>query len=283
MMTNVNDNLPDYIDHTAQKWNSIAESWHFWIPKMRKWYASATDLMMDWAHLEHGNRVLDIAAGDCDQSFEIARKVGSKGYVLAIDVADELLKIGIKAAREAGYENIEVRVMDGGNLDLPDNSFDAVVCRFALMYLSDPLSGLEGMNRVLRPNGRISLVVYGVNGSPEFSLAVSVVRKYLGLPEEEAVAHSLGEVEELQTILEMSGFVNIQISSLDIPIRMSSSEDCVRYLQATSPTINDLISKLSITEKEKIWDEVGQSLSTFEDEEGFELTHNVIVAAGSST
>jgi len=282
-MTNVNDNLPDYIDHTAQKWNSIAESWHFWIPKMRKWYASATDLMIDWAHLEHGNRVLDIAAGDCDQSFEIARKVGSKGYVLAIDVADELLKIGIKAAREAGYENIEVRVMDGGNLDLPDNSFDAVVCRFALMYLSDPLSGLEGMNRVLRPDGRISLVVYGVNGSPEFSLAVSVVRKYLGLPEEEAVAHSLGEVEELQTTLEMSGFVNIQISSLDIPIRMSSSEDCVRYLQATSPTINDLISKLSITEKEKIWDEVGQSLSTFEDEEGFELTHKVIVAAGSST
>jgi len=282
-MTNVNDNLPDYIDHTAQKWNSIAKSWHFWIPKMRKWYASATDLMIDWAHLEHGNRVLDIAAGDCDQSFEIARKVGSKGYVLAIDVADELLKIGIKAAREAGYENIEVRVMDGGNLDLPDNSFDAVVCRFALMYLSDPLSGLEGMNRVLRPDGRISLVVYGVNGSPEFSLAVSVVRKYLGLPEEEAVAHSLGEVEELQTILEMSGFVNIQISSLDIPIRMSSSEDCVRYLQATSPTINDLISKLSITEKEKIWDEVGQSLSTFEDEEGFELTHKVIVAAGSST
>ena len=282
-MTNVNDNLPDYIDHTAQKWNSIAESWHFWIPKMRKWYASATDLMIDWAHLEHGNCVLDIAAGDCDQSFEIARKVGSKGYVLAIDVADELLKIGIKAAREAGYENIEVRVMDGGNLDLPDNSFDAVVCRFALMYLSDPLSGLEGMNRVLRPNGRISLVVYGVNGSPEFSLAVSVVRKYLGFPEEEAVAHSLGEVEELQTILEMSGFVNIQISSLDIPIRMSSSEDCVRYLQATSPTINDLISELSITEKEKIWDEVGQSLSTFEDEEGFELTHKVIVAAGSST
>ena len=64
--------------------------------------------MIDWAHLEHGNRVLDIAAGDCDQSFELARKVGSKGYVLAIDVAEELLKIGINAAREAGYENIRL-------------------------------------------------------------------------------------------------------------------------------------------------------------------------------
>jgi len=283
MRPNIQENLPDHIDDTAQKWNTIAESWHSWISRMREWYTPATNLMLDWAHLEHGNRVLDIAAGDCDQSIEIARIVGPKGYVLAIDVAEELLKIGIKAAREAGYQNIEARLMDGGNLDLPDNSFDAVVCRFALMYLADPLRSLEGMNRVLRPNGQVSLVVYGVNGSPEFSLAVSVVRKYLGLEEEKAAAHSLGEVEVLHAIFEKGGFVNIQISSLDIPIRMASSEECVQYLQATSPTINNLISKLSVADKKKVWDKVDRSLEIFEAEKGIELKHKVIVAAGSST
>jgi ubiquinone/menaquinone biosynthesis C-methylase UbiE len=283
MMTEIRDNLPDQINLTAQKWNTIAKSWHLWIPRMREWYAPATNLMIDWVHLENGNRVLDIAAGDCDQSIEIANVVGSNGYVLAIDVAEELLKIGIKAAHAAGYENIEARVMDGGKLDLPDNSFDAVVCRFALMYLSDPSSGLEGMNRVLRPNGWISLVVYGVNGSPEFSMAVSVVRKYLGLQEEEAAAHSLGEVEGLRAILEKSGFVNIQIRSLDVPIRMASSEDCVQYLQATSPTINELISGLSTSEKKKVWEEVDRSLRIFESEKGFELKHKVIVAAGRAS
>lgn len=282
-MINVQDNLPDHVDDSAQKWNTIAESWHSWIPRMREWYAPATNLMLDWSQLEYGNRVLDIAAGDCDQSLEIARRVGPNGYVLAIDVAEELLEIGIKAARDAGYQNIDAKIMDGGTLDLPDNSFDAVVCRFALMYFADPLRSLEGMNRVLRSNGRVSLVVYGVNGSPEFSLAVSVVRKYLGLDEEKAAAHRLGEVEVLQTIFEKAGFVNIQMSSLDIPIGIASSEECVQYLQATSPTINDLISKLPITEKKKVWAQLDRSLKTFEGEEGFKLKHKVIVAAGKSS
>ena len=57
MMTKVQDNLLDHIDNSAQKWNAIAESCHFWIPRMREWYAPATNLMIDWAHLEHGNRL----------------------------------------------------------------------------------------------------------------------------------------------------------------------------------------------------------------------------------
>lgn len=281
-MTNSQDNLTGHLNTTAQKWNTIAESWHDWTPRMREWYAPATKLMIDWSRLESGSRVLDIAAGDCDQSIEIARIIGPKGYVLAIDVAEDLLKIGLEAAREAGYENIETRVMDGGNLVLPDNSFDAVVCRFAFMYFSDPLHSLAGIHRVLKPNGHFSLVVYGDNGSPEFSTAVSTVRKYLGLTVEQAAAHSLGEAEGLRALLGKGGFDNIQIKSLDLPIRMTSSEECVRYLQATSPTINELISKLSKAEKKKVWDDVDRSLKIFESEKGFELLHKVIVAAGSS-
>ena len=129
----------------AQAWNAIADGWHAWIPLMREWYAPATELMLDLARIDVGSRVLDIAAGDCDQSMAAARRVGSQGYVLAIDVADGLLEIGAQLAWEAGFQNIETRVMDGGNLDVPDHSFDAVICRFALMYLPDPVSGLRGM------------------------------------------------------------------------------------------------------------------------------------------
>ena len=113
---------------------------------MREWYAPATTLMLDLARIDVGNRVLDIAAGDCDQSMAAARRVGATGYVLAVDVADRLLATGARLAREAGFQNVETRVMDGGNLELPDASFDAVICRFALMYLPDPILGLRGMN-----------------------------------------------------------------------------------------------------------------------------------------
>jgi len=277
------NNLPNSPSSTAKKWNSIAKSWHSWIPRMREWYTPATDLMLELAHIERGSRVLDIAAGDCDQSMAIASRVGPDGYVLAIDVAEKLLEIGAKSARDAGFQNIETRVMDGGNLDLPDHSFDSVICRFALMYLPDPVSGLRGMNRVLRHDGRVSLVVYGVNGSPEFSLAVSVVRKYLGLPEVKAAAHSLGEIEVLQQSLEKGGFLGIEIRSLDIPIHMASAEECIHYLQATSPTLKELTSTLSSSEQKKVWHEVQQALNVFEGTQGLEFSHKIIVAAGSST
>ena len=107
---------------------------------MREWYLPATDLMLDLARLEVGSRVLDIAAGDCDQSIAASRRVGPTGHVLAIDIAEELLVLGGRFARESGFQNIETQVMDGGNLDLPDDSFDAVICRFALMYLDDPVA-----------------------------------------------------------------------------------------------------------------------------------------------
>lgn len=278
-----NTNLPDSTDITAQKWNSIAESWHSWIPRMREWYAPATDLMLDMARIEPGNRVLDIAAGDCDQSMEIADLVGPNGYVLAIDVAEKLLEIGAQFAREAGFKNIETRVMDASKLDLPDNSFDAVICRFALMYLPDAVSGLGGMNRVLRRDGRVSLVVYGVDGSPEFSLAVAVVRKHLGLPEVKAAAHSLGEIEVLQQSLEKAGFLEVETHALDLPIHIASAEECIHYLQATSPTLKELISPLPSSEQKNVWDQVQKALHIYEGAQGLELNHKVVVAAGSST
>jgi SAM-dependent methyltransferase len=275
-------NSQESIVREAEAWNSIADGWHAWIPNMRAWYAPATDLMLDLARIEVGNRVLDIAAGDCDQSMAAAKQVGPTGHVLAIDIAEELLGLGAKFAREAGFQNIETRIMDGGNLDLPDDSFDAVICRFALMYLDDPVGGLRGMKRVLKPNGRVSVVVYGVNGSPEFSRAVSVVRQRVGIPQAQSPAHSLGEEAVLRQSLAEGGFTEIAIHALDLPMRMASAEECVRYLQATSPTLKELTSPLSQDERKAVWKEVQKALTIYEGEKGFEIIHKVIVAAGSA-
>ena len=276
-------NPPGSTGREAQAWNAIAESWHSWIPMMRKWYAPATDLMLDLARIGVGSRILDIAAGDCDQSMAAATRVGPQGYVLAVDVSKGLLEIGAQFARDAGFRNIDTRVMDGGNLDLPENCFDAVICRFALMYLPDPEAALRGMKRVLKADGRVSLVVYGTSGSPEFSRAVSVVRRHLRLSETPSPAHSLGELAALEQALAEGGFAGIEIHPMTLPIRMASAEDCVRYLQATSPTLKELTSTLSPDDRKVVWDDVQKALTAYEGNDGFEVLHEVIVAAGTAT
>lgn len=266
----------------ARAWNSIADGWHAWIPRMREWYLPATELMLDLAHLTVGSRVLDIAAGDCDQSIAAAGRVGPDGRVLAVDVAEDLLEIGARFAREAGIRNIETRVMDGGDLDFPDASFDAVICRFALMYLPDPVNALRGMKRVLRGGGRVSVVVYGVNGSPEFLVALSAVRRQLGLPQTRPRADGLGEPAVLEATLTAGGFRDVEVHALILPIRMASADDCVDYLQATSPTVKELTAPLPEDERQQVWDEVRAALSVFVSDGGFEVEHKVLVAAGGT-
>ncbi len=59
----------------SERWNAIAEGWHQWIPMMREWYAPATELMLDLAQIGPGSHVLDVAAGDGDQSLTAAARV----------------------------------------------------------------------------------------------------------------------------------------------------------------------------------------------------------------
>lgn len=269
--------------YEAERWNVIAEGWHQWIPKMRAWYAPATELMLDLAGIGPGSRVLDIAAGDGDQSLAAATRVGPNGYVLAIDRANELLSIAEQSAREAGLSNLETRLMDGENLELPNASFNAVICRFALMYFTNPIRGLQGMKRVLKPGGRVSVVVYGENGSPEFTLALSTVRRWIGLIDQDSksAAHSLGMPGVLEQILTTAGFRQAEAHALTLPVRMSSTAECVHYLQNTSPTLRELLLSFSPEERTDAWQAVEKALSEFESPIGFEVYHRVLVAAGS--
>lgn len=263
-------------------WKGVAEGWHRWTPRMREWYAPVTSLMLDLARIGPGGQVLDVAAGDGDQSLAAAKRVGPGGYVLATDPAAELLDFAQSSAEQAGAENLETRVMEAENLDLADGSFDAVICRFGLMFFADLDRGLGEMNRVLRRGGRVSLVVYDVEGSPEFSLAVSVVLRHLGLPEDQTSATGLAGQGVLEQILEKAGFGEVEVHKLTLPIRMASVGECVTYLEDTSPTLRGILSSSSPEERQKAWAEIEQALSKFQTPTGFEVDHRVLIAAGTA-
>jgi ubiquinone/menaquinone biosynthesis C-methylase UbiE len=75
----------------------------------------ATQMMLDLAEVRTGSRVLDVAAGTGDQTLLAAERVGPTGFVLATDISASMLKLAADAAREAGFTNVETRVMDAEN------------------------------------------------------------------------------------------------------------------------------------------------------------------------
>ncbi|MHA2171337.1 MAG: class I SAM-dependent methyltransferase, partial [Candidatus Kariarchaeaceae archaeon] len=130
-----------------------------------------TNQMLDMADVQEGHSVLDIAAGDGDQSLKAAKRVGSNGYILATDISTKLLDYASKSAKDLGYDHLETRLMDAGKLELEDDSFNAVICRNGLMLLPKLSNVLSEIFRVLKPGGKLSAMVFSL---PERNPWISV-------------------------------------------------------------------------------------------------------------
>ena len=118
-----------YKNAQREQWNKDGAAWRRWSPTLDRWYGDMTRQMLDLARIQPGQRILDIAAGAGEPAVSAAERVGPGGYVLATDISEGIVELALQVARERGLQQIETRAMDGEKLDLPDDSFDAVLCR----------------------------------------------------------------------------------------------------------------------------------------------------------
>jgi SAM-dependent methyltransferase len=76
--------------------------------------------------------------------------------VFGIDMAEVMVEETTAALKEAGLANATMGVMDGERLAFPAESFDAVLCGFAIFFL-DIKRALSEFYRVLRAGGRVAV------------------------------------------------------------------------------------------------------------------------------
>ena len=97
-----------------------------------------------------GLHICDLACGQG----AVARKIAQCGAeVVGVDLSTELLKI---AEREEQAEPLGVTYLQGNAEklgQLPDETFDGVICNMSLMDISDLAGALHAVRRVLRASG----------------------------------------------------------------------------------------------------------------------------------
>lgn len=113
--------------------------------------------LVDLAGVRRGARVLDVATGTGAILLTAAERIGDDGYLVGVDVSEEMLTRAASAIRARGLMNAEVQVMDAQRLTF-QGEFDYVFCGFALSSLPDVSAALTGVARALRPAGRVGLV-----------------------------------------------------------------------------------------------------------------------------
>ena len=269
---------------TREQWQAAAAAWDRWGPTLHDWLGPATELMLDLAGIGPGHQVLDIAAGAGEQTLAIARRLGPEGAVLATDLSPNILEFAQAAALRAGLQNVKTQVMDGETLELPDDSFDAVLSRVGLIYFPDQPKALSGMKRVLKPGGRIGAITYS---SPEnnkfFSVPVSIIRRRAQLPPPlpgQPGPFSLGGPGILENAYKEAGFRDIQVRVVPSPLRLPSAADCVRFERESFGALHQMLAGVPESERPSVWDEIERELRSFEGPDGFVGPCEMVVAVG---
>jgi ubiquinone/menaquinone biosynthesis C-methylase UbiE len=115
----------------------------------------------EWACSQAEGDVLEIAAGTARNLAHYPEGVRLTGIELSPEMAD----LGRERARELGRE-IDLRVGDAEHLDIPDESFDTVVCTYGLCTIPDDRAAIREAKRVLRPGGRLLLAEHVRSPNP---------------------------------------------------------------------------------------------------------------------
>jgi ubiquinone/menaquinone biosynthesis C-methylase UbiE len=123
------------------------------------------DQIMDAMGIADASIVADIGAGSGWFTIRLARRVGPRGLVYAEDVQKEMITA---LSRRVGREGLgNVRTVLGLNNDpqLPPNSCDAVLVVDAYHEIEDRVSMLSSIARALKPQGRIGVVDFKLDGT----------------------------------------------------------------------------------------------------------------------
>jgi ubiquinone/menaquinone biosynthesis C-methylase UbiE len=274
-----------YKQTTREQWQTASEAWHRWGPTIEKWLGPVTEDMLNMAGIKSGDRVLDVAAGAGGQSLAAARRVGAGGYVLATDISPNILDYAAHEAEKNGFKNIKTQVLDGENLEVEPDTFDAVISRVGLIYFPDQQKALRGMYQALKPGGRVAAIVYSTaENNKFFSIPVSVIRRRAQLPPPlpgQPGPFSLGNPGVLEEAYKKAGYRDIQIRAVPTPLRMASVEQYLRFARESFGALHQMLANISSeAEREDVWKEVEQQLAQFQGANGFEGPCELVIGVG---
>jgi SAM-dependent methyltransferase len=222
-------------DQAPDLWSTIAKDFDLADRRFSRRFA---DDVLDCAGLQPGEHLLDVAAGTGALAFAAAERGAN---VVATDFAPGMVEQMHARIHDESIANVETRVMDGQDLDLPDNSFDVATSQFGLIFFPDRSRGFRELYRVLNPGGRCVVSSWS-----------SVDRNQLDGPLLEAVqlagagplpwpgpppALSLSDPEEFQREMEDAGFKQVVISKATHPFTCDSPDAVWAELKSTVPVI----------------------------------------------
>jgi ubiquinone/menaquinone biosynthesis C-methylase UbiE len=268
-----------------RQWEAAAPGWARWESVVASGLIEATDTMLDMAGVETGKLVIDLACGAGSQTIQAARRVGPSGRIVASDISPTMLEHVQSNAERAGLHNIETLASAAEDLALTPDKFDAAICRLGLMLFPSPGQALDAVRTALKPRARFAALVFTTPANNRFMAEpMQILLRHAGKPPPapgQPGIFALGASGTLRKLFEDRGFDDLQTATVCAPFRLASAADALEMMRQAFGAYRAVISGSDHATQAAAWEEVGEYITRFETDAGFEIELEFIIGSGA--
>jgi SAM-dependent methyltransferase len=173
-------------------------------------------------------RVLDIGCGTGSTTLAIARQLGAKGTAVGLDISEPMIAL---AKQRAELESAPPRFIcaDAQTHAFEPNGFDMIASRFGVMFFDDPVRAFANLRGAATSGAELKAIAWRAAAENPFMTAAERAAAPF-LPEiparqaDEPGQFGFADRHRVHSILEKSGWTDIDIQRLDVPCTLPESE-----------------------------------------------------------
>jgi ubiquinone/menaquinone biosynthesis C-methylase UbiE len=214
--------------HVREMWAAVADGWEAHADFVEARGAELTQQLLSATEASPGDHVLELACGAGDVGLAAAPLV-APGSVVVSDLAAEMTAIAARRAEARGLANVTAQTFGVEAIKAGDATFDVVLCREGLMFAADPALAVREIARVLRPDGRAALAVWGPRSdNPWLGVVFDTVSTQLGRtvpPPGVPGPFSLADADALEQLLETNGLDDVAVRGVSVPLSAASFDE----------------------------------------------------------
>ena len=210
-----------------------------------------------------GMNILDIGCGTGKTTTQLAKKIGSSGHVLGLDLSETMINEARKYSDKDKTSNIDFLVQDVQNEKLKNLEYDAAFSRFGVMFFSDPIMAFKNIYSSLKNDGLLTFICWqNQKENPWYNSGLEIVKKYVDIPiPEKKIPEPFAYANKnyIQEILIGSEFKDIKFYSLEIDIELFKGftlDSAVKDYLDTTPIFKENVLLLNSIDKKNLFLEI---------------------------
>ena len=269
-----------------EMWSSVAGGWTAHAGYIDARGRPISERMLALTTPRPGERVLELACGTGGPGIDAAPLVEPGGDVVVSDFSPQMTAIAASRVAERGLANVSTRVLYIEAIDQPDASYDVVLCREGLMLVADPDRGAREIRRVLRPDGRVAVSVWGPRErNPWLSVVFDTVAEVLGLPTPPpGIPHpfALSDARRLVSLLAGSGLAQVEVNEVSTPYRAASIDEWWERTAALAGPLAQKLASLPEDASRALRESAAERIGAYSTPSGLEIPGVCLVASAVS-